>query len=363
MQEQNGARPAEVYGRLLEGVHIAGYSFERARDYLLWMLAEDRWRGVGGGFDDVNAFLRSVQLGDFRASIEQRREFVRLMKAAQPDASQRAIAATLGVDDRTVRRDLGATPAANAALTAPESNNGAAPMVPGAANAALQACALSAKQAADAVRARARHESRQAERTAAREAIAVGDAQAVERLEELPRGGFGTIYADPPWLYTNQSTRGSTEDHYPGLSPDAIAAMPVARLAAPDAHLHLWTTNAFLFDARQVMEAWGFEYRSCFVWIKPGVGMGNYWRVSHEFCLLGIRGSAPFGSRSEASWREWPRGRHSAKPEPMYDLIEAVSPGPYLELFARCTRKGWTSWGNEVPLRASRGSRGLLAAS
>lgn len=176
------------------------------------------------------------------------------------------------------------------------------------------------------------------------------DALASRTLDELSAGGrrYATIYADPPWLYGNQATRGATSDHYRGLTAAQIAELPVREMVADNAHLHLWTTNAFLFDARAVMEAWGFEYKSCFVWVKPQMGMGNYWRVSHEFCLFGIRGSAPFGSRSEMSWKEWPRGRHSAKPEQMYDLIETVSPGPYLELFARRRRDGWSAWGNEI---------------
>lgn len=174
---------------------------------------------------------------------------------------------------------------------------------------------------------------------------------AVDDLQELVDQGltFGTIYADPPWQYGNQSTRGATGDHYPGMLPGEVATFfPIEKLARDSAHLHLWTTNAFLFDARGVMEAWGFTYKSCFIWVKPQMGMGNYWRVSHEFCLLGVRGSAPFAARDEMSWREWPRGRHSAKPERMYQLIEKVSPAARIELFARRQRKGWTSWGNAI---------------
>lgn len=159
---------------------------------------------------------------------------------------------------------------------------------------------------------------------------------------------YGTVYADPPWLYGNQGTRGSTGDHYAGMTVDDICALPVAGLVAENAHLHLWTTNAFLFDAKRVMEAWGFDYRSCYVWVKPQMGMGNYWRVSHEFLLFGIKGRAPFADRSLMSWGEFPRGKHSAKPEPIRSLIQKASPGPYLELFARRPARGWTVWGNEV---------------
>ena len=159
---------------------------------------------------------------------------------------------------------------------------------------------------------------------------------------------FGTVMADPPWIYGNQSTRGATSDHYVGMSVDEIAALPVAELAADAAHLHLWTTNAFLFESKRIMEAWGFEYRSCFVWVKPQIGMGNYWRVSHEFMLFGIRGSCPFADRSLRSWGEFSRGKHSAKPDQIRALVEKASPGPRLELFGRRPAPGWVVWGNEI---------------
>ena len=158
----------------------------------------------------------------------------------------------------------------------------------------------------------------------------------------------GTIYADPAWQYGNQGTRASTGDHYTGMSVDEICALPVANIAAENAHLHLWTTNAFLFDAQRVMESWGFTYKSCYIWVKPQMGMGNYWRVSHEFLLLGIRGSAPFNDRSLMSWGQFARRKHSAKPEEIRQLIERASDGPRIELFARRKAPGWYAWGNEI---------------
>jgi N6-adenosine-specific RNA methylase IME4 len=181
------------------------------------------------------------------------------------------------------------------------------------------------------------------------DAIEQGGGCTVDDLEKLVGAAkFGTVYADPPWMYGNQSTRGATGDHYTGMSVDEICALPVAQIAADSAHLHLWTTNAFIFDAKRVMESWGFEYRSCFIWVKPQIGMGNYWRVSHEFMLLGIRGSAPFADKSLRSWAELRRGQHSAKPEEIRGLIERASAGPRLELFGRRAVDGWTVWGNQI---------------
>jgi N6-adenosine-specific RNA methylase IME4 len=159
---------------------------------------------------------------------------------------------------------------------------------------------------------------------------------------------FKTIYADPPWKYSNQATRSSTNNHYQTLTVEEISRLPIKDLSEEKAHLHLWTTNAFLFDSKAVMEAWGFEYKSCFIWVKPQLGIGNYWRLSHEFLLLGVRGAMTFSDHSLKSWLEVDRTKHSKKPEAVRELIEKASPGPYLELFGRRTCDNWTVWWNEI---------------
>lgn len=176
-----------------------------------------------------------------------------------------------------------------------------------------------------------------------------GVCESVETLSETG-AQFGCVYADPPWSYSNQATRASTDNHYHTMTVDEICALPVSKVAATQSHLHLWTTNAFLFDAKRVMDAWGFQYKSVFVWCKPQMGIGNYWRVSHEFLLLGVRGSTTFpaGQKNLRSWAELSRGRHSAKPEQVRKWIEKASPGPRLELFARHQHNGWTVIGNQI---------------
>lgn len=159
---------------------------------------------------------------------------------------------------------------------------------------------------------------------------------------------FKTIYADPPWNYSNQATRASTDNHYKTMTVDEIAALPVKELADTNAHLHLWTTNAFIFECPKILEAWGFEYKSIFVWVKPQIGMGNYWRVSHEFMVLGVRGSLTFLDKNYKSWIEVKRGEHSAKPDEIRKIIEQVSPGPRLELFGRKEAPNWVVWGNQI---------------
>lgn len=171
-----------------------------------------------------------------------------------------------------------------------------------------------------------------------------------EDLTDVAAAGlrFGTVYADPPWQYGNQGTRAATGNHYVTMGVEEIATLPVGEVAAENAHLHLWTTNAFLFDARTIIEAWGFTYKSCLVWVKPQMGIGNYWRVSHEFLLLGVRGSCPFLDKSQQSWLHAKRSAHSRKPREARERIELVSPGPRLELFGRAVVPGWVVWGNEI---------------
>jgi N6-adenosine-specific RNA methylase IME4 len=173
-------------------------------------------------------------------------------------------------------------------------------------------------------------------------------------LQDLIEDGqkFRCIYADPPWAYSNQETRASTDNHYGTMTVAQICDEPVLELAADDAHLHLWTTNAFLFDARQVLTAWGFEYRSCFVWVKPQIGIGNYWRVSHEFLLLGVRGKATnFLANDQRSWGQFDRTSHSRKPKEVRAMVERVSPGPYLEMYGRERLPGWVVYGNQIEMR------------
>lgn len=188
-------------------------------------------------------------------------------------------------------------------------------------------------------------------RNAVRNGEVVAQATSTSDLETLRTSGekFGTIYADPPWQYGNQATRAATDNHYDTMTVEAIAALPIAELAADDAHLHLWVTNGFLFESKAILDAWGFEFRSTFIWCKNQMGIGNYWRNSHEILLTAIRGDAKkFNDRSLKSWEAIDRGEHSAKPEKVRKFIERASPAPRLELFGRRLADGWTVWGNEI---------------
>ena len=158
---------------------------------------------------------------------------------------------------------------------------------------------------------------------------------------------FRTILADPPWDIQQRGARGA-ETHYDLMTLERIKAMPVADLAEDDAHLWLWVTNATLRHGYDVAEAWGFTVRSPLTWIKFRLGLGNYLRNSTEHLLFATKGRAPVNFHSQPTWVNAPVQDHSHKPEEQYALIERISPGPYLELFARRRQPGWDAWGNEV---------------
>lgn len=161
-------------------------------------------------------------------------------------------------------------------------------------------------------------------------------------------GRYRTILADPPWDIPQNRGGWGADRHYALMLPAAVAKLPVVNLVHPDAHLWLWATNASLPHAFNVMQSWGFTYRSVLSWMKPRLGMGSYLRNQTEHVLFGTRGKAPMQFRAQGSWFYAPVQEHSHKPEEQYAIIERCSSGPYLELFARRPRLGWHVWGNEV---------------
>jgi N6-adenosine-specific RNA methylase IME4 len=188
---------------------------------------------------------------------------------------------------------------------------------------------------------------------------------AAENIPPAPpqviEGQFSTFVADPPWQYGNTSTRGAAENHYGTMTIEELCALDVVpNHAADQAHLYMWTTAGHLPEAFKVMEAWGFEYKTYLVWVKPQMGMGNYFRVSTELVLFGIRGGMRTQANDIKNYFTAPRGKHSAKPTAFQDIVAKASPGPYMELFSRCQadnmlhgctcskcRLGWTVWGNQ----------------
>lgn len=174
-------------------------------------------------------------------------------------------------------------------------------------------------------------------------------------------GKFGTILADPPWEFQNSTGKVAPMhkrlNRYNTMPLEEIKALPVDNLAADRSHLYLWIPNAFLKEGIEVMESWGFKYKTNIVWHKirkdggpDGRGVGFYFRNTTELVLFGVKGTKVRTlkpGRTQVNIIRTRKREHSRKPDELYKIIEKCSWGPYLELFARGKRKNWTSWGNQ----------------
>lgn len=171
---------------------------------------------------------------------------------------------------------------------------------------------------------------------------------------------YSTIVADPPWAPALGGTwkarvdKGRPQRFYETMTLSDIASLDVERLAAPQAHLYMWAIAAHIDWGYEIARAWGFEPVITWTWHKPGLGVGRF-RCNTEHVVVARRGSRhgnPFGrggrhaQATEGTCFDWPRGRHSEKPAEFFDIVERISPGPYVELFARQPRLGWDSWGH-----------------
>ena len=173
---------------------------------------------------------------------------------------------------------------------------------------------------------------------------------------------FATVLADPPWQFANRTGKIAPEHRrllrYETMTSEHIMALPVSEIVGPVAHLYLWCPNALLPEGLAVMKAWGFSYKSNLVWHKvrkdggsDGRGVGFYFRNVTELVLFGVRGRnartlAP--GRRQVNLLATRKREHSRKPDEQYEIIEACSFGPFIELFARGTRKNWVTWGDQA---------------
>ena len=177
----------------------------------------------------------------------------------------------------------------------------------------------------------------------------------------LSLGKFGTVMADPPWLFNNSTGKMAPEHkrlfRYQTMTNEEIMSMPINEVTLPKSHLYLWVPNALIETGLEVMKRWGFTYKTNIVWYKirkdggpDRRGVGFYFRNVTELLLFGVKGNI----RTLGPGRSMPniitsqKREHSRKPDEVYDVVEKCSEGPYLELFARHSRKNWVSWGNQV---------------
>ncbi|HWC88721.1 MAG TPA: MT-A70 family methyltransferase [Pirellulales bacterium] len=172
---------------------------------------------------------------------------------------------------------------------------------------------------------------------------------------------YATILIDPPWRFANRTGKMAPEHkrlrRYPTMSMAEIAALPLGRLAAAQSHLYMWCPNALLLEGLQIMQAWGFQYKTNLVWYKvrkdggpDGRGVGFYFRNVTELLLFGVKGRLRTlkPGRTQVNVVITRKQEHSRKPDEVYELIEQCSPGPFIELFARFRRPGWEQWGDEI---------------
>ena len=173
---------------------------------------------------------------------------------------------------------------------------------------------------------------------------------------------YRTIVVDPPWAYNDTLgyKRGSAQFYtgqkaatpraaaanYDTLACGEISRLPVADWADVDAHLYLWTTNSFIVQGHELVTAWGFQYKTMLTWVKPQIGMGHYYRNNTEHILFAVRGKLGVLRHDVPTAFTANRGKHSEKPAAFYDMVESMSPGPYLDVFARKLRFNWSGWGD-----------------
>lgn len=349
--KQHPELPDTVHGRLMEAVHISGYSFERACSELEWLLDEDRWKSIGKGFTNISDFVATIDFSGFRLAIEQRKKLAKRLNDLE--ASGRATAKMLGVSHQTINDDLAGKKLPHPETETPETKeetdaNGKKLPAAWFHDRELDPAHLAKKEAKKATYAVNREQKH-------RDIAAKAAGVTTDHL-----GPFPLLYADPPWKFEVYSEKGldrAPDQHYPTLTDEEIADFRISGkrvddIAHRDAALLLWCTSSNIARALEIMKAWDFTYKSQAVWVKDKTGMGLVFRNMHEVLLYGTRGQMPGPQYQPPSVFHYPRGRHSAKPPEIRNEIEKMYPDfnreTRLELFARDQIEGWTCHGFEA---------------
>jgi len=331
--------PNIVYGKLSEATHISGYSLGRAIGELEWLLDEDRWKRVGAGYTDINDFLKTLNFSEFKLAIEQRKDLAK--RLADLDASQRATARMLGVSKDTIRNDVGenSPPEINPiidieAITEDTGENSPPAPVPewmvGA------GIIIPEKQ------------KRVEQKIKERKAIIEETKKKIETDNLTVDGVYDVIVIDPPWAYGREydPENSRVANPYPEMGIDEIGAIHIP--AKDDCVMFLWTTHAFLRNAFDLLDVWGFTYKATLVWDKGKMGMGNTIRMQCEFCLLATKGSPLITGSAERDIIREDRREHSRKPNAFYKLVRNITTGRRIDYFSREDRPGFVSFGAET---------------
>ena len=356
----DGHNRYEICTRLGIGYDTLEIEFDSREDVIIWMVDNQRGRRNLNDFQRTELQLKKKSAIAAKAKVNQQLSEGRGVKGLQNSANlietvntRAEIAEAAGVSHDTVskveRIQETAAPELVAALRENKvSINAAADVATLPKEEQAEIVARGTKeilQAAKQIRAE-RSEERRHERLEKIVAISTENAPLGAIAERYP-----VIYLDPPWRYEHaESVSREIENQYPTMSLDEIKAMPINDIAFDDCIMFMWATSPKLHEAFQVLEAWGFSYRTCAVWDKQKIGMGYYFRQQHELLLVAVKGSptTPAPADRPSSVFSYPRGQHSAKPHEVYEVIEAMYPTlPKLELFCRTPRKGWGVWGNQ----------------
>jgi N6-adenosine-specific RNA methylase IME4 len=285
--------------------------------------------------------------GYVRYSVEERKTIVGELTAEGMGSP--AIAGVLGVSDQTVlndRKSKNLEPETENSEVLPDNKDSPSKDLE---DEPAPLDLVSSVAATDEVRKMAEKQ----EKTAKRKAEKAARVSEIEEAEPAPLdsiGPFPVLYADPPWRYDyTEDTSRQVENHYPTMALDEIKKLVVP--ASEDAVLFMWVTSPKLVEGLDLLDAWGFEYRTCMVWVKDKIGMGYYARQQHEMLLIAKRGALPVPDPEDRppSVIQAPRGDHSAKPDQVYELIERMYPlQEKCELFQRRPRPRWAGWGNQA---------------
>lgn len=316
-----------VYGRLAESVHFSGYTLERAVGELKWLLEEDRWTKVGSGYSDVNVFIKSLNFSEFKFAIEQRQEIAK--KLADIGASQRATAKMLGVTPMTVNRDVtNVTPDENTCIDYEEVTE---KPVTNVTPASEPVPAWITESGQKDVLQKKKTEEKKEERKEKIEEVK----KKIEQENLIITNLYDVIVIDPPWEYGREyDPEGSrVASPYPEMSFDELCNIEIP--AKDNCVIWLWTTHQFIWEARELLRMWGFEYKAILTWDKEQMGMGHWLRMQCEFCLLGIKGNPLWDIKDLRDIIRSKRREHSRKPPEFYEMIQKNFTGKFTDYFSR----------------------------
>lgn len=351
----DGHNRYEICTRLGIEYDVEEMLFDSREDVIVWMVDNQRGRRNLNDFQRTELQLKKKSAIAAKAKANQLRKpaYFVLQNSAEQIDTRKEIAAAAGVSHDTVSKveriqQTAAPELVKALRQGNVSINAAADVAILPQEKQVELVARGTKeilQAAKEIRA-ARTEERRNERLQKIVEISTGNAPVGAVAERYP-----VIYLDPPWRYEHaESESRAIENQYPTMSLDEIKAMDMSQVAFDDCVMFMWATSPKLAEAFEVLDAWGFSYRTCAVWDKQKIGMGYYFRQQHELLLVAVKGQPPTPAPADrpSSVFSYPRGVHSAKPHEVYEVIEAMYPTlPKMEMFCRTPRQGWGVWGNQ----------------